>query len=277
MALKHTTQKDANLKISRRGFAKGLTTALIATPFAVRAQEGPFRARVKIDTERVIGEIDPKIYGNFIEHLGRCIDGGVFEEGSPLSDSNGFRRDVMEAVKNLNVTQLRWPGGNFVSNYHWMDGIGPRDKRPPRLEMAWGTVESNRFGTHEFLQYAEMLKTEPYVCVNLGTGTWTEAQQWVEYVNSSQDTAMTRLRKENGRQEPWKVTYWGLGNEIDGPWQMGHRSANDYGQIRARSRQADALDRSEHQIDRRRVVALRARDRLDRLEPHHPRTPEEPH
>jgi alpha-N-arabinofuranosidase len=231
MALKHTNKKDATLKISRRGFAKGLTTALIATPFAVRAQEGPFRARVKIDTERVIGDIDPKIYGNFIEHLGRCIDGGVFEEGSPLSDSNGFRRDVMEAVKNLNVTQLRWPGGNFVSNYHWMDGIGPRDKRPPRLEMAWGTVESNRFGTHEFLQYAEMLKTEPYVCVNLGTGTWTEAQQWVEYVNSSQDTAMTRLRKENGRQEPWKVTYWGLGNEIDGPWQMGHRSADDYGKF----------------------------------------------
>jgi alpha-N-arabinofuranosidase len=135
---------------------------------AVRAQGGPLRARIKVDTERVIGEIDPKIYGNFIEHLGRCIDGGVFEENSPLSDSNGFRKDVMEAVKNLNVTQLRWPGGNFVSNYHWMDGIGPRDKRPPRLEMAWGTVESNRFGTHEFLQYADMMTSEPYVCVNSG-------------------------------------------------------------------------------------------------------------
>src|SRR6185436_5806488 len=141
MALKHTTQKDANLKISRRGFAKGLTTALIATPFAVRAQSGPLRARVRIDTERVIGDIDPKIYGNFIEHLGRCVEGGVFEEGSSLSDANGFRRDVMEATKKLNVTVLRWPGGNFVSNYHWNDGIGPRDQRPRRLEMAWGTVE----------------------------------------------------------------------------------------------------------------------------------------
>jgi hypothetical protein len=208
-------------------FGGGKVRAL--TPLAVRAQEGPLRARVKIDTERVIGEIDPKIYGNFIEHLGRCIGGGVFEEGSPLSDSNGFRKDVMEAVRKLNVTQLRWPGGNFVSNYHWKDGIGPRDGRPRRLEMAWGTVETNRFGTHEFLQYAEMMKTEPYICVNLGTGTWTEAQQWVEYVNSGQDTAMTRLRKQNGRQEPWKVTYWGLGNEMDGPWQMGHRSADDYG------------------------------------------------
>jgi len=221
-----TTLKTA-AKISRRSF----TTALIAVPFAVRAQQSPLRARVKIDTERIIGEIDPKIYGNFIEHLGRCIEGGVFEEGSTLSDANGFRRDVLEAAKKLNVTVLRWPGGNFSSNYHWRDGIGPRDKRPPRLEMAWGTVESNRFGTHDFLKYAQMINTEAYLCLNLGTGTWTEAQEWVEYVNSSQDTAMTRLRKENGRAEPWKVTYWGLGNEMDGPWQMGHRSADDYGKF----------------------------------------------
>ena len=200
-------------------------------PFAARAQQSPLRARVKIDTERVIGEIDPLIYGNFIEHLGRCIDGGVFEEGNPLSDANGYRKDVFEAAKKLNVTQLRWPGGNFSSNYHWRDGIGPRDKRPRRLEMAWGTVETNRFGTHEFLQYAEMMKTEPYICVNLGTGSWTDAQQWVEYVNSSADTEMTRLRKQNGRAEPWKVKLWGLGNEMDGPWQMGHRSADDYGKF----------------------------------------------
>jgi alpha-L-arabinofuranosidase len=213
--------------ISRRSF----TTSIIAVPFAARAQQNQLRARVKIDTERVVGEIDPLIYGNFVEHLGRCIDGGIFEEGNPLSDSNGYRKDVFDAVNKLNVTQLRWPGGNFSSNYHWKDGIGPRDKRPPRLEMAWGTVESNRFGTHEFLQYAEMVKTEPYICVNLGTGSWTDAQQWVEYVNSSADTAMTRLRKQNGRQDPWKVKYWGLGNEMDGPWQMGHRSAEDYGKF----------------------------------------------
>ncbi|HKX27743.1 MAG TPA: alpha-L-arabinofuranosidase C-terminal domain-containing protein [Blastocatellia bacterium] len=212
-------------KLSRRSF----TTALMAVPFAARAQEVPMKARVKIDTERTIGEIDPKIYGNFIEHLGRCIDGGVFEEGSPLSDPSGYRRDVLESVKKLNVPILRWPGGNFVSNYNWRDGIGPRDQRPRRLEMAWGTVETNRFGTHEFLEYSQMLGTEPYICVNLGTGTLVEAQQWVEYVNSSQDTAMTRLRKQNGRAEPWKVTYWGLGNEMDGPWQMGHRDAVDYG------------------------------------------------
>jgi alpha-L-arabinofuranosidase len=213
------------MPISRRIFAGSLAAA----PFILRAQSGPLRARIKIDTERVIGEIDPKIYGNFIEHLGRCIDGGVFDERSPLADTDGYRKDVLAAARDLNVSILRWPGGNFSSNYHWTDGIGPRDKRPPRLEMAWGTVESNRFGTHEFLGYTEKVKTEPYICCNLGTGTWTEAQQWVEYCNSSEDTAMTRLRKQNGRAAPWKVQYWGLGNEMDGPWQMGHRSAAEYG------------------------------------------------
>ncbi|HEY3838287.1 MAG TPA: alpha-L-arabinofuranosidase C-terminal domain-containing protein [Bryobacteraceae bacterium] len=215
------------MPLSRRSF----TTSLLALPAIDRAQSGPVQARVKIDTERAIGDIDPKIYGNFIEHLGRCIEGGVFEEKSPLSDEGGYRRDVLEAARKLNVTLLRWPGGNFSSNYMWKDGIGPRDQRPPRLEMAWGTVESNRFGTHEFLKYIEMLGSEAYVCANLGTGSWTDAQQWVEYCNSAEDTEYTRLRKKNGRRDPWKVTYWGLGNEMDGPWQMGHRSAEDYGKF----------------------------------------------
>ncbi len=215
------------MKLTRRSFA----TSLAAASLAARAQSGPLKARIKIDTERVIGPIDTKIFGNFAEHLGRCIEGGIFEEGSPLSDANGFRKDVLEAARNLNVTLLRWPGGNFSSNYHWMDGIGPRDQRPARLEMAWGTIESNRFGTHEFLNYTEMLGTQPYVCANLGTGTWVEAQQWVEYCNYPGGTAMSDLRKRNGRAEPWKVKYWGLGNEMDGSWQMGHRSAEDYGKF----------------------------------------------
>ncbi len=208
-----------------------LVGAPVAAPFAALAQPAPGRAQIKIDTGRVISEIDTKIYGNFLEHLGRCIDGGVFEEGNSLSDANGYRRDVLDAAKKLSIPILRWPGGNFSSNYHWKDGIGPRDQRPRRLEMAWGTVETNRFGTHEFLKYAEMMGTEPYVCANLGTGSWEEAQQWVEYCNSAEDTAMTRLRKQNGQQQPWKVKYWGLGNEMDGPWQMGHRSAEDYGKF----------------------------------------------
>src|SRR5580658_1968768 len=146
--------------ISRRSFSK----ALAASPWIARAQTQPAarRARIKVDTDRVIGDIDRKIYGNFVEHLGRCVEGGVFEEGSKLSDPDGYRRDVFQAAKDLNIGLLRWPGGNFSSNYHWKDGIGPRDQRPPRLEMAWGTVESNRFGTHEFLKYTEELGAEPY-------------------------------------------------------------------------------------------------------------------
>ena len=220
-------QKDRPLHLSRRSFS----AALLAFPAIARAQNALPNATIKINTGRTVGDIDPKIYGNFIEHLGRCIYGGIFEEGSPLSDSSGVRRDVLEAARKLNVTILRWPGGNFSSNYHWRDGIGPRNQRPPRLEMAWGTTESNRFGTHEFLDYIEKVHAEPYICANLGTGTWEEAQQWVEYCNSAEDTATTRLRKQNGRQEPWKVAYWGLGNEMDGPWQMGHRSAEDYGKF----------------------------------------------
>ncbi len=213
--------------ISRRSF----TSALVSAPLILRARPSTKEARIKIDTERVIGEIDPKLYGNFTEHLGRCIEGGIFEENSPLSDKNGFRKDVMRVVEDLHVTFLRWPGGNFSSNYNWRDGIGPRDERPARLEMAWGTVEDNRFGTHEFLEYCEAIKTEPYLCANFGTGFWDEAQQWVEYCNFPGGTATSKLRQKNGRQEPWKVKYWGLGNEMDGPWQMGHRTAEDYGKF----------------------------------------------
>jgi alpha-N-arabinofuranosidase len=217
------------MNLTRRSVVAGALASPLILRRAAAADE--LRARITINTENTRGAIDRKLYGNFIEHLGRCIDGGVFQEGSALSDAAGYRRDVFEAVQGLDVSLLRWPGGNFSSNYHWQDGIGPRDERPPRLEMAWGTVESNRFGTHEFLDYAERLETEPYICANLGTGTWTEAQQWVEYCNSAEDTAITRIRRQNGRKDPWKVTYWGLGNEMDGPWQMGHRSAEDYGKF----------------------------------------------
>ncbi len=211
--------------VSRRAFS----SALLSAPLILKARPSSQEARVKIDSERIVGEIDPKIYGNFTEMLGRCVDGGIYDPGNALSDGAGFRKDVLKAVEDLHVTLLRWPGGNFSSNYNWHDGIGPRDQRPARLELAWGTVEKNDFGTHEFLQYCELIKTQPYLCANLGTGTWDEAQQWVEYCNSSADTAVTRMRQKNGREQPWAVKYWGLGNEMDGPWQMGHRSAEDYG------------------------------------------------
>jgi alpha-L-arabinofuranosidase len=213
--------------MTRRDFTATLAASAFLRP--ATAQTSPLKARVKIDTDRTIGDIDPNLWGNFTEHLGRCIYGGIYEPGSPLSDSEGYRRDVLEASKRLHVTQLRYPGGNFTSGYHWMDGIGPADKRPERLEMAWGTTEPNKFGTHEFLGFTAKLGAEPYLCVNLGTGSWDEAQRWVEYCNHASGTEMATLRKRNGREKPWGVKYWGLGNEMDGPWQMGHRDADDYG------------------------------------------------
>ncbi len=185
-------------------------------------------ARIKVDVERVVGEVHPHLFGNFAEHLGRCIYGGIFEPGSALADADGYRKDVMEATRNLGVTLLRWPGGNFVSGYDWKDGIGPRANRPVRLEGAWGAVEPNTFGTDEFLRYCERLGVEPYICINAGLGTINDARDWVEYVNGSQRTYWADQRRKNGRDKPYGVKYWGLGNEIDGPWQLGHKNAEDY-------------------------------------------------
>jgi alpha-N-arabinofuranosidase len=187
--------------------------------------------RIKIDLDRTIGEVHPLVFGNFAEHLGRMIYGGIYEEGSPLSDARGFRTDVMTAARDLGVSILRWPGGNFVSSYNWTDGIGPKDQRPARLDLAWNDLESNRFGTDEFLQYAEAIGAEPYICVNLGLGTIDDARNWVEYVNESKHTYWADLRRRNGRDAPYGVTYWALGNEIDGPWQMGHKNAEDYSKM----------------------------------------------
>jgi len=189
---------------------------------------GAPKARIKIDTERTAGEVDANLFGNFAEHLGRCIYGGIFDEGSPLSDTDGYRKDVMEATRQLGVTLLRWPGGNFVSGYNWKDGIGPREQRPVRPEGAWGSTEPNRFGTNEFLNYCERLRVEPYICINAGLGTISEARDWVEYTNESRDTYWAQQRRKNGRDKPWAVKYWGLGNELDGPWQLGHKNADDY-------------------------------------------------
>ena len=164
--------------MDRRSWLLSLAAAAIAaqaTPLLAQpAQPGAqARARIKLDPERAIAEVHPHVFGNFVEHLGRCVYGGVFEEGSPLSDENGFRKDVMEATRGLGVTLLRWPGGNFASGYNWKDGIGPRDERPMRRDNAWGALESNRFGTDEFLTYCEKLKVDPYVCINAGLGSVT--------------------------------------------------------------------------------------------------------
>ncbi|NOZ24402.1 MAG: alpha-N-arabinofuranosidase [Planctomycetes bacterium] len=178
-------------------------------------------ARIKIDTDRVIGRIDPMIYGGFIEHLGRCIYGGIYEPGSDLADENGFRVDVLEALKALRMPALRWPGGNFVSGYHWMDGIGPAETRPVRMDLAWHMEEPNLFGTDEFIRFCRLLDTEPYICVNMGSGTMDEAQAWVEYCNGDGGTQYAELRRRNGNDDPFNVRFWGLGNEMYGAWQIG--------------------------------------------------------
>jgi len=183
-------------------------------------------ARIKIDTERQIGEISPLLYGNFVEHLGRCIYGGIYDKNSPLSDENGYRTDVMAAVKELNVSIVRYPGGNFVSNYNWLDGVGP--ERIPRMELAWARLETNEFGTNEFIKYARKIGAEPYFCVNMGTGTIEEARRWVEYCNVKEGPYYAELRKHHGYPEPYGIKYWSLGNEMDGFWQMGHLNAEDY-------------------------------------------------
>jgi alpha-N-arabinofuranosidase len=206
----------------------------------------PPQARIKIDTDRAVGEVDPHLFGNFTEHLGRCIYGGIYDEGNPLSDSDGFRKDVMQAVRDLNVSLLRWPGGNFVSGYHWMDGVGPKDKRPVRRDDAWGAIETNRFGTDEFLKYCERVGAEPYICINAGLGSIDEARHWVEYVNEPAHTAYADMRRANGHDAPYNVKIWGLGNEIDGPWQLGHRTAEDYAKFALEA--AKAMRRADDSI-----------------------------
>jgi alpha-L-arabinofuranosidase len=211
------------------GFAAGWTlhsAAGLARPWA--ADNPSLHGWLRVEKDRQLGTIDPNVYGNFIEHLGRCIYGGVYEEGSPLSDANGFRKDVMEATRKLHVKQLRWPGGNFGSGYHWQDGIGPKDQRPARYNLAWFEPESNRFGTDEFIAYCRLLHTEPYICVNIGSGTLDEANNWLEYCNREGGTYYSDLRKKNGHAEPYHVKYWGVGNEVYGDWQIGHLNATDY-------------------------------------------------
>lgn len=183
---------------------------------------------IKLDLDRRIGTIDRKIYGMFIEHLGRCIYGGIYDPGSLLSDGEGIRTDVLAAARDLQAPILRWPGGNFVSGYHWLDGVGPKERRPVRPELAWKTIETNQFGTNEFISYCRKLDTEPYLCVNLGSGSMDEAAAWVEYCNRNDGTSYAKLRAEHGFPQPHNVVYWGLGNEMYGDWQLGQKSAGEY-------------------------------------------------
>jgi alpha-N-arabinofuranosidase len=183
---------------------------------------------IKIDIERQIGHIHPHIFGGFAEHLGRCIYGGIYEPTSPLADNQGYRTDVLDALDRLKMPIIRYPGGNFVSGYRWRDGVGSLEDRPHRLELAWRTYETNHFGTNEFIQFCRKLNTEPYFVVNCGDGDMREARDWVEYCNSDQNTYLANLRRQHGFDEPHNVKYWAVGNEVDGEWQIGYKTPQEY-------------------------------------------------
>ncbi|MRR23096.1 alpha-N-arabinofuranosidase, partial [bacterium] len=210
---------------------KTLVSALIAvllTP-AVSAQKGvePAKANLIIETDLGKATISRHIYGHFSEHLGRCIYGGYWVgEGSAIPNTRGIRNDIVEALKKTQIPNLRWPGGCFADEYHWTDGIGPRDKRPKMINTHWGGVtEDNSFGTHEFLDLCEQLGAEPYICGNVGSGSVEEMSKWVEYVNFDGVSPMADLRRANGREKPWNVKFWGVGNEN---WGCGGNMTADF-------------------------------------------------
>lgn len=186
------------------------------------------QARLDLHSSFRIGAVDDRIFGGFLEHLGRCIYEGVYQPDHPTSDSGGLRSDLKEALDELEVTVVRYPGGNFVSGYHWEDGVGPKEQRPKVRELAWQSLETNQFGTDEFIGLCRKLNWQPMLAVNLGTGTPEEARNWVEYCNSISDTKYAGQRIRNGHEEPFKVPLWCLGNEMDGQWQLGHVPVDEY-------------------------------------------------
>ena len=189
------------------------------------------KAEVIIDKNFITGKIDRRIYGSFIEHLGRAVYDGIYQPGLDVSDEQGFRKDTMELVKELNVPIVRYPGGNFVSGFKWEDSIGPKADRPKRVDLAWGVVETNQFGLNEFCDWAKKADTDVMMAVNLGTRGIMEAKELLEYCNLSGGTYLSDLRKAHGYEKPHAIKTWCLGNEMDGPWQTGHKTAKEYAHL----------------------------------------------
>lgn len=189
------------------------------------------KARIKIRFDDAVGQTDPRLFGSFIEHLGRAVYGGIYEPGHETADDMGFRQDVLALVKRLRVPIVRYPGGNFVSGYNWEDGIGDRAKRPKKLELAWNSIETNEIGIDEFQEWAKRAGTEIMMAVNLGTRGIEEARNLVEYCNGTADTCYANLRRQNGFAEPFGIRVWCLGNEMDGVWQIGHKTAQEYARL----------------------------------------------
>ncbi|MDF2835151.1 MAG: Alpha-N-arabinofuranosidase, partial [Paenibacillus sp.] len=190
-----------------------------------------WQAKMVVDKDFVIGQVDERIYGSFIEHLGRAVYGGIYELGHPSADEQGFRSDVLELVKELQVPIVRYPGGNFVSGYNWEDGVGPLAERPRRLELAWRTIEPNWIGYNEFMDWCRKAGTDAMMAVNLGTRGIDDARNLVEYSNHVSGSYWSDLRRSHGYEAPHGVKTWCLGNEMDGPWQIGSKTAVEYGRI----------------------------------------------
>ena len=191
------------------------------------------KAKITANKKFIIGDIDRRLYGSFIEHLGRAVYGGIYEPGHATADDMGFRNDVLDLVKKLNVPIVRYPGGNFVSGYNWEDGIGDKAKRPKRMELAWAAIETNEVGIDEFQEWAKRANSEVMMAVNLGTRGADDARNCIEYCNSATDTYYANLRRKNGFDKPFGIKLWCLGNEMDGPWQIGHKTAEEYGRLAA--------------------------------------------
>lgn len=189
------------------------------------------QTKIIIDKDFQVSPIDRRIYGSFIEHLGRAVYEGIYQPGSPFADEQGFRKDTLELVKELNVPIVRYPGGNFVSGYKWEDGVGPKKDRPKRIDLAWSVVETNEVGLNEFSDWAKKADTEVMMAVNLGTRGVAEAMELLEYCNLDQGTHYSELRKQHGYEKPHNFKLWCLGNEMDGPWQIGHKTAEEYGRL----------------------------------------------
>ncbi|MDT0277118.1 arabinosylfuranosidase ArfA [Blastococcus goldschmidtiae] len=195
-------------------------------------------ARLTVDPAHPVGPVSRRLFGAFVEHMGRSVYGGIYEPGHPAADEDGFRRDVIDLVREMGVTTVRYPGGNFVSGFRWEDGVGPRDERPVRLNLAWHSTETNEVGLHEFAAWLEKVGAELMLALNLGTRGTLEALDLLEYANVPSGTTLADQRIRNGRREPFDVRMWCLGNEMDGPWQLGQRSAEDYGKLAARTAKA---------------------------------------
>jgi alpha-N-arabinofuranosidase len=194
--------------------------------------------KLSIDPAFSVAPVNRRVFGSFVEHMGRCVYGGIYEPGHPTSDDSGLRGDVLELVRELGVTAVRYPGGNFVSGYRWEDGVGPVEDRPTRLDPAWRTIETNAFGLNEFMEWARKADIEPIMAMNLGTRGMQEAIDLLEYANHPEGTALSDARIEHGAKEPHGIRMWCLGNEMDGPWQLGHKTAEEYGRLAAETARA---------------------------------------